>query len=48
MTAPFGFVMGRPSLDRDAFIAGPEAGLRLLWLAIAAVSIGALAARWSG
>ncbi|HYV22939.1 MAG TPA: class I SAM-dependent methyltransferase [Candidatus Bathyarchaeia archaeon] len=36
------------SLDRGALIAGPEAGLRLLWLAMVALSIGALAARWSG
>src|SRR5947207_9007752 len=35
-------------LDRGALIAGPEAGLRLLWLAMVALSIGALAARWSG
>ena len=35
-------------LDREALIGGPEAGLRLLWLAMVAVSIGALAARWSG
>ena len=35
-------------LDRGTLIAGPEAGLRLLWLAMVALSIGALAARWSG
>jgi demethylmenaquinone methyltransferase / 2-methoxy-6-polyprenyl-1,4-benzoquinol methylase len=35
-------------LDRQALIAAPEAGLRLLWLAMLALSIGALAARWSG
>ncbi|HTD63254.1 MAG TPA: class I SAM-dependent methyltransferase [Verrucomicrobiae bacterium] len=35
-------------LDRQALIAAPEAGLRLLWLAMLAVSIGALVARWSG
>jgi hypothetical protein len=35
------------SLDRGALIAGPEAGLRLLWLAMLALSIGALVARWS-
>jgi ubiquinone/menaquinone biosynthesis methyltransferase len=35
------------SLDRGALIAGPEAGLRLLWLAMVALSIGALVARWS-
>ena len=34
-------------LDRQALIAAPEAGLRLLWLAMLAVSIGALVARWS-
>jgi hypothetical protein len=34
-------------LDRRALIAAPEAGLRLLWLAIAAISIGALLARWT-
>jgi hypothetical protein len=33
-------------LDRQALIAAPEAGLRLLWLAILALSIGALVARW--
>ena len=36
------------SLDRGALIAGPEAGLRLLWLAMVALSIGVLGARWSG
>jgi demethylmenaquinone methyltransferase/2-methoxy-6-polyprenyl-1,4-benzoquinol methylase len=36
------------ALDRGALIAGPEAGLRLLWLAMFALSVGALAARWSG
>ena len=35
-------------LDRAALIAAPEAGLRLLWLAMFALSIGALVARWSG
>ena len=35
-------------LDRRALIAAPEAGLRLLWLAMVALSIGALLARWSG
>ena len=34
-------------LDRQAVIAAPEAGLRLLWLAMLALSIGALVARWS-
>jgi len=34
-------------LDRQALIAAPEAGLRLLWLAVLALSIGALVARWS-
>ena len=34
-------------LDRQALVAAPEAGLRLLWLAMLAVSIGALVARWS-
>jgi len=34
-------------LDRQALIAAPEAGLRLLWLAMLALSIGALVARWS-
>ncbi|TMC74809.1 MAG: hypothetical protein E6J13_00915 [Chloroflexi bacterium] len=33
-------------LDRGALIAGPEAGLRLLWLAMVALAIGLLAARW--
>ena len=35
-------------LDRAALIAAPEAGLRLLWLAMFALSIGALVARWLG
>src|SRR5207253_9916401 len=35
-------------LDRRALIAAPEAGLRLLWLAMVALSIGALLSRWSG
>ena len=35
-------------LDRGALIAAPEAGLRLLWLAMFALSLGALVARWSG
>src|SRR5205809_3208236 len=35
-------------LDRQALIAAPEAGLRLLWLAMLALSVGALVARWSG
>jgi demethylmenaquinone methyltransferase / 2-methoxy-6-polyprenyl-1,4-benzoquinol methylase len=34
-------------LDRQALIAAPEAGLRLLWLAMLALSIGALVARWT-
>jgi demethylmenaquinone methyltransferase / 2-methoxy-6-polyprenyl-1,4-benzoquinol methylase len=34
-------------LDRQALMAAPEAGLRLLWLAMLALSIGALVARWS-
>jgi ubiquinone/menaquinone biosynthesis methyltransferase len=34
-------------LDRQALIAAPEAGLRLVWLAMLALSIGALVARWS-
>jgi len=34
-------------LDRQALIAAPEAALRLLWLAMLALSIGALVARWS-
>jgi len=34
-------------LDRQALIAAPEAGLQLLWLAMLALSIGALVARWS-
>ncbi len=34
-------------LDRQALIGAPEAGLRLLWLAMLALSIGALVARWS-
>jgi hypothetical protein len=34
-------------LDAQSIIAAPEAGLRLLWLAMLALSIGALVARWS-
>jgi len=34
-------------LDRQRLIAAPEAGLRLLWLAMLALSIGVLVARWS-
>ena len=35
------------TLDAARLIAAPEAALRLLWLAIVAISIGALLARWS-
>ena len=34
-------------VDAARLIAAPEAGLRLIWLAIAAISIGALLARWT-
>ena len=34
-------------LDRQGLIAAPEAGLRLLWIAIAAISIATLLARWT-
>ncbi|OLC20796.1 MAG: hypothetical protein AUH33_02840, partial [Chloroflexi bacterium 13_1_40CM_68_21] len=36
------------ALGASWLIAAPEAALRLLWLAMLAISIGALAARWSG
>ena len=36
------------ALDASRLIAGPEAALRLLWIAILAISIGALLGRWSG
>src|SRR5256712_2181719 len=35
------------TLDAARLIAAPEAALRLLWLAMVAISIGALLARWS-
>jgi demethylmenaquinone methyltransferase/2-methoxy-6-polyprenyl-1,4-benzoquinol methylase len=35
-------------IDADRLIAAPEAALRILWLAILAISAGALAARWAG
>jgi ubiquinone/menaquinone biosynthesis methyltransferase len=34
-------------IDAAGLIAAPEAALRLIWLAIAAISIGALLARWT-
>jgi len=34
-------------IDAARLIGAPEAGLRLLWLAMLALSIGALVARWS-
>jgi hypothetical protein len=36
------------TLDRGTLIAAPEAALRLLWLAMLALSLGTLLARWSG
>jgi hypothetical protein len=33
-------------IDATRLIAAPESALRLLWLAIAAISIGTLLARW--
>jgi demethylmenaquinone methyltransferase / 2-methoxy-6-polyprenyl-1,4-benzoquinol methylase len=35
-------------IDRRLMIAAPEAALRLLWLAMAALSVGSLLARWRG
>jgi hypothetical protein len=35
-------------LDAARLISAPESALRLVWLAIAAISIGALLARWTG
>jgi hypothetical protein len=35
------------ALDRAALIAAPEAALRLLWLAIVALSVAVLWSRWS-
>ena len=35
-------------IDAARLIGAPESALRLIWLAIAAISIGALVARWSG
>jgi len=36
----------RETLDARSLIAAPEAGLRLLWPAIALLALGLLAARW--
>jgi ubiquinone/menaquinone biosynthesis methyltransferase len=36
------------ALDATRLISAPESALRLLWLAIAAISIGTLVARWAG
>jgi hypothetical protein len=36
------------ALDAARLISAPESALRLLWLAIAAISIGTLVARWAG
>jgi hypothetical protein len=36
------------ALDAARLITAPESALRLLWLAIAAISIGTLLARWAG
>jgi demethylmenaquinone methyltransferase / 2-methoxy-6-polyprenyl-1,4-benzoquinol methylase len=36
------------TIDAARLISAPESALRLLWLAIAAISIGTLLARWSG
>jgi len=35
-------------IDAARLISAPESALRLLWLAIAAISVGALLARWTG
>jgi hypothetical protein len=34
-------------IDAARLISAPESGLRLIWLAIAALSIGTLLARWT-
>jgi hypothetical protein len=34
-------------IDAARLISAPESGLRLIWLAIAAISIGTLLARWT-
>ena len=34
------------TIDAASFIAAPEAALRLLWLAVAALAVGSLLARW--
>jgi hypothetical protein len=34
-------------IDAARLIGAPEAALRLIWLAIAAISIGTLLARWT-
>jgi hypothetical protein len=34
-------------IDTARLISAPESGLRLIWLAIAAISIGTLLARWT-
>jgi len=36
----------REPIDRDRLIAAPETALRVLWLAILALSVGSLLARW--
>ena len=36
----------RERIDRDSLIAAPEGALRVMWLAILALSIGSLLARW--
>ncbi len=36
----------REKIDRDALIAAPEGALRVLWLAVLAVAVSALLARW--
>ena len=36
----------RETIDATSFIAAPEAALRLLWLAVAALALGSLLARW--
>ena len=38
----------RETLTAPTLIAAPEAALRLLWLAMLALGVGALVARWSG
>ena len=36
----------RETIGRESLIAAPEGALRLLWLAVLAVALAALVARW--